>query len=103
MQYIHGSYYFILTKLSLKKDQCFLRILTKKTKHKKTLYFLVITITSISEKQENGKTDTFIPYMSFSTATFKSKNDNPIELMKSQSPQTLKKFFERVTEIWTYI
>lgn len=42
-------------------------------------------LASISEKQENGKTDTSTPNMSFSWATFESENyDNPTELLKSQ-------------------
>ena len=43
-------------------------------------------ITSIGEKQENGRTYTFTS--SFSSAILKCKNDDqPIKLMKSQPPQ----------------
>lgn len=48
------------------------------------MVFWKIRIASISEKQENDKTNMFTPNISFSSATFESKNyGNPIEFVKS--------------------
>lgn len=95
MQWVHGLNYLVLTKLTLKKgDRCL------KTKKKPTVLWKIM-IESISEKQENSKTDTYTPNMSFSSVPFKSKSDDyPTEFMKSQPPPKNSLKLKNCSEDW---